>query len=113
MADVVLIPHHDSRLNRPRGHPVVLRVAELALRNRIATIAEIAAVETHLDVASAITDTCIERRERRGERPGGRVFLTGAPGCVSGRRQASPPPRPGISKDANGPPPPVSRGPMR
>src|SRR5204863_7673097 len=61
------IPHRDAGLNRPRRHPVILGITQLAFRDRIATVGKIPPVESPLPAARPIADSGIEGRERRRE----------------------------------------------
>ena len=61
-------PHAQSHADRSGEHPVVLSVAELALRHGIPPVREIAPVDADLVLRDAVADTQIDGRERLGKR---------------------------------------------
>src|SRR5437667_12788610 len=68
----------DAEVKSPGGQPVVLRVAQLALRDRIALVAQVAPVDSHFPPIQTITNTNVQRRERRRQRRVSLVQITGA-----------------------------------
>src|SRR5690349_9873140 len=62
------VAHRDTGLNRTRRHAVVLRVAELALRHRIAPISQVAAVQPQFGSIEPVADSGVDGRECRRER---------------------------------------------
>src|ERR1051326_1469824 len=58
-----LVLQNHARLDGPRGHPVVLRVAELALGDRVPPVAQVPAVQPHFEPVPPVADAQVQRRE--------------------------------------------------
>src|ERR1041384_1761830 len=58
-----LVLQNHARLDGPRGHPVVLRVAELAVGDRVPPVAQVPAVRPHFEPVPPVADDQVQRRE--------------------------------------------------
>src|SRR5437667_7932080 len=65
-------PHARTQSERPRKQPIVLRVSELAFRDRVPPVAEIAAVQPHFVLFEPVPDPDVDRVEGPRQR---RVLL--------------------------------------